>query len=239
MSETKPRSLIDEYLAEKEANGKIRENNVLFVTDLTKECLRNAYYDITIDTPATPKQLRIFASGNMIEEFWVNEVLRNSKEIKILGTQLPVRYIDPIEPFEIHGRIDVLCQHNNNQLILHEVKSIKNFYYLHEAKQDHQLQSGFYLGCLGLEYCDFNYLSKENMLQGLDAVDRTYRVKGDINSYYYVIDSGKILYRSLKDKSPPQKNICWMCDGKNSKGKIFCNYKDVCDGQTKMDTPTS
>ena len=88
MSETKPRSLIDEYLAEKEANGKIRENNVLFVTDLTKECLRNAYYDITIDTPATPKQLRIFASGNMIEEFWVNEVLRNSKEIKDAQEQL-------------------------------------------------------------------------------------------------------------------------------------------------------
>lgn len=213
MSEVKPRSLVDEYLAEKEVDGKIREPNTLYTTELTKECLRNSYRNIIIDTPPDAKSLRVFSSGDTIEDFYVNKVLRNTKDIKVIGTQLPARYIDPVENFKLHGRIDVLCQHDDNKIVIHEVKSIKNFYYLNDAKPDHKLQLQFYLGCSGIEYGSIDYLSKENMLQGLDIVDRSFIVKRDPDAYENMINRGRILYRAWMDKSPPEPCPGWLCNG--------------------------
>jgi len=211
MDESKGNSLIDGYLQRLEEDGKTREKGILFVTDLVKPCLRNVYHNITVDTPPNVESLRIFASGNLIEDFWVQGILKNNKEIKLLNTQLPTRYIDPDKGIEVHGRIDALCQINNKELCVREVKSIKNFYYLNGPKQDHYQQIQFYLGCLGIENGSIDYLSKENLLQGLDIIDRCFPVRRDPEVFEYMIKRAEELTTLVASNEIPPACQCWSC----------------------------
>ena len=245
MSETKPRSLVDEYLAEKEADGKIREDNVLFATDLTRECITNSYYNITIDTPPSKNLLRVFMSGTLVEDFWVDDVLRNNKEIKIIGTQLPARYTDPIEGFSIHGRIDALVLNKDGYLEVREVKSAKTCAWLTSPKKDHVEQISFYLSTLGIDRGQIDMIDKTIMLLGEDQSnqredrppDISFPIQRNNKIFEDIIQRARILHRALKDKVPPPKTVCWLCNGQNRERKIYCEYKDVCDGQTKLDSP--
>ena len=235
------RSLVDEYLAEKEVDGKIREKNTLYLTELVSPCMRKSYYGVTIDTSPDKEALRIFMSGNLIEEFWVNEVLHKSKEIKVLGTQLPARYIDPIEGFEIHGRIDVLAQHDNRQIYIHEVKSAKTCAWLTAPKPAHEQQLQFYLNILGIDLGVIDMLDKTIMLQGEDprspgadrGVDKSFVVTRNPEVLSTLVQRARVLHRALQDKTPPPKSECWLCQG----AVTYCDYVNECRGQTKLDSP--
>jgi CRISPR-associated exonuclease Cas4 len=209
-------SLVDLFLG-----GRVRKERpegVLYVTDLVKPCMRSAYYGVTIDREVPKETLRIFESGRLIEDFWVN-VLMNSDGIKVLGTQLPARYV--AGGLEIHGRVDALCQHHDNALVLHEVKSAKSTFYTNSPKEEHLLQLQFYMSCLGVDFGQVDYLDKSVMLQGEgSAVEKCFMVERDSGMFAEVVRRGKVLNEALKCREPPPLEKGWLCD--------YCLYRSEC-----------
>ena len=84
-------SLVDESLLRREASPKRRPPNVIWVTDLTKPCLRSSYYGVVARKPYDLESLRVFQAGNLLEEYWIR-VLRENPDYKVLETQVPVYY---------------------------------------------------------------------------------------------------------------------------------------------------
>ena len=70
-------SIIDEYLKWKEQDRRIQPPNILYVTQLTKPCLQQAWLGIHHDREHAIETLRIFDAGNVLEDHWV-DILRSS-----------------------------------------------------------------------------------------------------------------------------------------------------------------
>lgn len=226
-------SLVDEYLAHREEDRKLRAPNTLFVTDLTKPCQLNAYLDIVEDRPAPPETLRIFEAGRLVEDWWVG-ILNQSKNIKVLGTQLTARYDGG--DYTIHGRVDALCQHDNSRLVVHEVKSAKTAHWMKEPKPEHVEQLQFYLNALGVEWGVVDYCDKTVLLHGFDprrpdepaTVDKSFTVQSDPNTYAELIKRARFLWECWAGRNMPDASRGWQCD--------YCLYHDICPegGQTKL-----
>jgi len=215
---------VDKYL--KARPNKKRPKGMLYVTDLTKSCQRNAYYSIVTPGTEYPKNtLRIFESGNMVEAWWT-EVLDKDPTIDIIGTQVKCYYIDREADIEIHGRLDILCQHNNTKLVAHEVKSIKTTHYLKgKPKDSHYQQLQFYLNSLGLDFGWVDYLAKDIMLGGGkvdDNVDTCFLVERDFNVFSEMIQRAKRLNGYLGPHDAPAEKG-WLCD--------YCQFKELCENE--------
>lgn len=211
---------VDQYLAGRPE--KARPAGVLYVTDLSKPCMRNAFLSITDPQPYPANTLRIFGSGNMIEDWWVKSVLTSAKNITVLGTQLPCYYSDGV--VDIHGRLDALCQHGNGRLIGHEVKSIKSAAYVQRdgPKEEHVKQLQFYLGVLGVDEGWVDYIDKNVLLNGQtmdDSVDQCFPVKRDFSVFSDMVSRARGLQRCLKVGAAPAEKG-WLCD--------YCLYSERC-----------
>jgi hypothetical protein len=234
-------SLIDEYLATPEENRKIRAPGVVYVTDLVKPCQRNAYYSAILDKPMTIETLRIFEAGNVIENWWINVVLRGRKDTYVVATQLSARYIDEANAIEIHGKIDALAQHGGRALVVHEVKTQKTAAWLREPKPEHAEQLQFYLSALGLDFGQIDYLDKTIFLQGRDVkarpgegggIDKSFQVQRDPRIFAEIVKRGYLLANAIREGRPPQKMECWQCNG-------YCDYAAECraqDGELPLNT---
>jgi CRISPR/Cas system-associated exonuclease Cas4 (RecB family) len=160
----------------------------------------------------------VFESGRLIEDWWVH-VLEETPNVKVLGRQLPARYVDGA--LEIHGRIDALCLHDNRTLVCHEVKSAKSTQYVQDPKEEHLLQLQFYLGCLGLDWGQVDYLDKRVMLQGDGvSVEKCFTVQRDPGMFGEMVRRGRELNEALKTKVEPPANKGWLCD--------YCLNKEEC-----------
>jgi CRISPR/Cas system-associated exonuclease Cas4 (RecB family) len=219
-------SLVDAYLAQRNGVRKPRPEGVLYVTDLAKPCLRSSYYGIVVEREYPMETLRIFETGNILEGWWV-EVLRRSADIEVLWTQLKARYMG--EGFRVHGRVDVLCQHRDRMLVVHEVKTAKTAHWLQEAKGQHVEQLQFYLGCLGVELGQVDYLDKTVMLHGRDPrrpragvrVDKCFRVKRDHKVFKELVNRATVLAKAWESEVPPPADPGWLCR--------YCLYSDICE----------
>lgn len=224
-------SLIDDYLQKLEIDKKIREPGVYFVTELVKECQLNAYCNIKEEIPSTKKMLRIFNSGNILEEFWVQDVLCHTPGIQVVATQLPARYTCP--EFSIHGRVDALCV-ENDRLVIHECKTAKSCSWMREAKWDHYLQLNFYLCALGVEFGVVDYIDKSILLLGEDQKnpdfppDTHYQITKNMFHFNDMIATAKALHQCVTTDTPPPPTPCWMCDRQNYKQETYCDYIDKC-----------
>lgn len=220
-------SFVDEYLVIQNGIKKIRPKGVLYVTDLTKPCLRSAYYGIVYEREYPISTQRIFESGKMIEDWWT-DVLRRVPGVEILGTQVKARYIT--DELKIHGRVDILCQHSDGAIVAHEVKSAKSTFYVKEPKQSHLEQLQFYLTCLGLEFGQVDYLDKTVLLQGggeeSDRVDKTFKVKRDSAVFAELVGRAKKLMRCWEAEDPPVPTKGWLCD--------YCLFAEACKESTEM-----
>lgn len=213
-------SLVDKYLESRP--GKKRPRGVLYVTDLTKPCIRNAFFSITNPQPYPVNTLRIFESGNVLEDWWVS-VLDKSKTINVLDTQTACYYKDDV--LDIHGRLDILCHHSRGRVIGHEVKTIKSAKYVasNGAKPEHIKQLQFYINVLGLDVGQVDYIDKYVMLNGaeeLDQVDHCFRQERDASLFAAMITRGRELMKCLDSGSAPAEKG-WLCD--------YCLYNEECD----------
>ena len=208
-------SIVDSYLSAQP--GKPRLPGVYYVTDLTKGCLRQAYLDIVSPGKYGVETLRIFEAGRLIEDFWVN-VLSKSPGYSLLGTQLVARW--KASWGCIHGRVDALFQHSEGSIVVHEVKSIKSFAYMNgSAKPEHLQQIQFYLGSLNVEFGSVDYISKENLLQGLEVVEQCYQVRRDPAVFAFMVKRGEELAGYVGRGEVPAACPGWTCG--------YCSHKGV------------
>lgn len=219
-------SVVDAYLAAREVTPKVRPADTLYVTDLTKVCRLNAYFNIIHHRPADPQSLRRFAAGRVLEEWWVYDVLKQTPTVRVVETQVPAYYIS--EEFAIHGRADIVCQHDNGVLRVHEVKTAKTCYWMRSPKPEHVLQLQWYLNALGIEEGVLDYLDKTVLLHGLNprrphddvVVDRSFPVSRDRDAFTGLIADGRRLWKQWVDETPPSPCPGWLCD--------YCSYTDIC-----------
>ena len=215
-------SIVDEFLLEKTGNRKERPPNTLYVTDLVKACQRMAYFGITNRRDAPLESLRIFKAGDLIEDFWV-DILHKRCDIRVLGTQVRAYY--KCDDFEIHGRVDALCQHNNTAIVAHEVKSAKTAHWLREPKDNHVAQLQFYLNSLSIDYGQIDYLDKKALLDGKNPIDVSFTVERDPQAFTDLINTAKQLHKAWTTETQPPANP----DAWNGKVCNYCQYKDLCD----------
>lgn len=213
-------SLVDEFLMRREASPKRRPPNILWVTDLTKPCLRISYYGIVTKKTYDLESLRVFQAGNLLEEYWVR-VLREHPDYEVLGTQVPVYYY--FDEWEIHGRADILTQYKRGQILVHEVKSTKSLYFIRKegrSRPEHLAQVNYYVVMLGLSHGQIDYLDKSALLQGKSVVDASYLVEADSAGFSIFVERAVELAKALSERSSPPAVSCWLCD--------YCLYREEC-----------
>lgn len=224
-------SLIDQYLINKQRTPKPRFPGVLYVTDIVKPCQLQAYHGVLTPTAYEVETLRIFEAGNMIEAYWA-ELLDKRIDISVLGTQVPTYYYG--DDFEVHGRLDVLCQHNNQHIVAHEVKSAKSSHWYTSARDNHIEQIQFYMNALGIKRGRIDYLDKSAFLEGSNPIDSFFEVQANPAVFSWLIARGEELNEALKSGIPPKPNpLAWngrICD--------YCGFHDICSIK-KNDAPTS
>ena len=220
-------SIIDEYLLKREENRKIRPPNMYYVTDGTKECIRDAYYGIFLDLPPEVEKLRVFNAGNVLEPWWI-QVLSANPRYRVIDTQVRAYHFMPVDgdSVEIHGRLDALVQHDNQTLVGHEIKSQKNLYFIKSrgARKAHIQQCGFYCTQLGLICGQIDYLDKEAFTQGIHPIDYQYPISQDTmkEGYNKIVQEIRILHGYWRGGVLPPKNVCWKCNG-------YCDHRVLCD----------
>lgn len=215
-------SIIDEHLLSKRRQRKPRPPNILYVTDLTKPCQRAAYFSILHPREYPVETLRIFEAGNLLEDYWT-EILRKDAAIQVLGTQIPAYHRN--QNYEIHGRLDILCQHNNAAIVGHEVKSAKTTSWLHTPKEDHAAQIQFYINALAIDFGQVDYLDKQALLTGETRIDTTFTVERDYAAYAKLIGVANRLHTAWRTLTPPPANpAAW-----NGKYCDYCQHRDLCD----------
>jgi hypothetical protein len=198
---------------------------------LVKPCMLSVYWGIKEELAPSKKQLRIFESGGILENWWIQNVLRNTPGITIIATQLPARYMG--DGWEIHGRIDCLCL-ENNKLIIREIKTAKTCSWMNKAKEDHRAQLNFYLCSLGVDLGNIDYIDKSVMLLGEDPRNPTlppdthYIIERNWDDYNYMIEIAGMLHEHVSTDNPPAPTPCWLCSGQNKTGEIYCDYIDKC-----------
>jgi CRISPR/Cas system-associated exonuclease Cas4 (RecB family) len=205
-------SLIDRHLTQ--APSKSRPDNVVYVTDIVKECLRQSVMDVLYPPKHPIETLRIFASGNMIED-WVVNILKSSGEYTVIGTQVPVRW--PTSWGSIHGRVDILAQRKMGSLVAFEIKSIKNFDYLAKFKPSHGSQCSFYINVLNLDFGELFYISKEALLNGKEKdgsglVERRFIVPRNVSEFAYMVKRAGEIHSAVSTKTIPDGSPNQMCE---------------------------
>ena len=213
-------SLIDDSLLRQETTPRVRPQNVLWVTDLTKPCLRSSFYGIVAKKPYDLEALRVFQAGNLLEEYWIR-VLREHPDYEVLGTQMPAYYY--FDDWEIHGRADILAQHKRGRLMVHEVKSTKSLYFIRKEggpRQEHIAQVNYYAIMLGLSHGQIDYLDKSALLRGKSVIDASYIVEADSAGFSIFVERAVELAKSLSERSPPPAVKCWLCD--------YCLHREEC-----------
>jgi len=219
-------SIIDEHLKHKEEDRRIQPPRILYVTQLTKPCLQQIWLGIHHDREHAIETLRIFDAGNVLEDHWV-DILRKNDNIYVLATQLPAYHYFELEgeEWEIHGRIDILCQHNRDGLVLHEVKTAKTTRWMKGPRDAHVAQLQFYMNALDINQGQIDYLDKTAWLTGDYIIDKSYSIERDPTEYYRVLQKAGQIAQSIKNAEVPEANPkAWggrICD--------YCNYRDLCE----------
>lgn len=199
---------------------RIRTRNILYVREITKPCTRKAYLDIVEPKLHPLETLRVLETGNILEKYWI-KLLNKDPEITVLATQIPAHY--QLVDFRIHGRADVLTQHKNGELRVHEVKSIKSFNYLSTPQKDHNEQLQFYLNILGVDVGQIDYIDKASLFGGGQSdfsVDTSFEIYRDPESFKDLIKRAHFLYHSIRDGKIPEVTKGWICD--------YCLHKQEC-----------
>jgi CRISPR/Cas system-associated exonuclease Cas4 (RecB family) len=214
-------SLVDAYLRSRQQVRKIRPRGTLYVTDLVKPCLLQAYYSITQPREYSVEKLRIFEAGNVLEDFWA-QILSDNLGVRVFGTQVPAYFI--ADDLEIHGRVDVLAQHSNASIVAHEVKSAKSAHWMETPRDGHVEQLQFYLNVLDINQGQVDYLDKESFVLGENPIDKSFQIIRDPSIFYLLISRAGTLSQALKTGILPEANReAWngrICD--------YCQYQDLC-----------
>jgi len=167
-------------------NVRIFSVDEITVTEATSPCLRKAYYQRIKAVAPTPIEfLKIIGNDVHLK---LQDVLRNE------GYQIEVGLSAKIGEFKLIGRVDALKDDGDDPHII-EFKTVQEI--LQEPYESHVLQVQAYLLMAGLEKGYIVYLSRK------DGRVRVFRVTKDKGALKRVVERAYLLYKALKEKTPP------------------------------------
>ena|SRR3989338_2810972 len=174
---------------------------------LTSLCLRQAYYKMTEEEILGLEKLWIFSRGHALHDFVTKSLPNNEKEVFVKKE---------FTHFDIIGYIDAM--HDNT---IYEFKTTVNI--PDTPQSHHMLQAQGYYSVLDekaqkqIEKIKIVYLSLSKI--------KSYEIqKRDITSF--MESRAAILTQSLKIKTPPRREISWLCK--------YCEFNDTCFNRDKI-----
>jgi CRISPR-associated protein Cas4 len=156
------------------------------VSEAASPCLRRAYHQrIRVAVPTPIEFLKIV--GNDIH-LKLQDVLRNE------GYQIEVGLSVKIGEFKLIGRVDALKEDGDDPHLI-EFKTVQEI--PREPHESHALQIQAYLLMTRLEKGYIVYLSRK------DGRVKVFKVVKDRKALKKVVERAYILYKALKEKTPP------------------------------------
>jgi CRISPR-associated protein Cas4 len=167
-------------------NVRIFSVDEITVSEAASPCLRKAYYQrIRAAAPTPIEFLKIV--GNDIH-LKLQDVLRDE------GYQVEVGLSIEIGNFKLVGRVDALKEDGDDPHLI-EFKTVQEI--PREPHESHVLQVQAYLLMTGLEKGYLVYLARK------DGRVKVFKIHKDRQALKKLIERAYILYKALKEKTPP------------------------------------
>jgi CRISPR-associated protein Cas4 len=167
-------------------NVKIFSVDEVAVSEATAPCLRKSYYQrIRVAAPTPIEFLKIVGDDIHLK---LQEVLREE------GYQVEVGLSIKINEFKLVGRIDALKDDGEDPHLI-EFKTVQEI--PQEPYESHVLQVQAYLLMTSLEKGYLVYLARK------DGRVKVFRVRKDKKALKKVVERAYILFKALKEKTPP------------------------------------
>jgi len=214
--------------------------NTWHVSDFVSECLRKTYYGKTYPEKFAPEKASIFFLGHVVHE---HTPLSKINELTMCYDIERDRSVTPEEvmslPYNdlgsiITGTLDDLVKVGDT-FVIADKKTYNGGGYYKKTSPDksYELQLNIYRVLLNAayginaEYGCLLYLDKKN---NLDPTPIAFELQP-------VNDTKKKMKEILKElrTGDPKPNPCWLCNGANKKGEIYCSYLDVCKQEGRPD----
>lgn len=208
--------------------------NTWHVSDFVSECLRKTQYTKTHPAKFDPSKAKIFWLGHVIHEALplakLNEVqmcYNIETEMGLTAQEVENRSLDELGSV-ITGTLDDLIPLGNGEWVIADKKTYSGGGYYKKTAPDpsYRLQLDIYRvlleATLGINanYGCLLYLDKKaDMAATPIAFDLT-----------PIEETKKKMRDILKElqSGDATANPCWLCNGANKKGAIYCDYKDIC-----------
>ena len=208
------------------------------VSDFVSPCLKKVWYQKHHPVPMEEKTKNILYHGLVIHE---HSQLSHFHEVTmcydiekdIAYTPQEVEAMDKIDTrMIITGSLDDLVKVGEEYCIADKkTYSGRGYYKKTEPDESYQLQLSIYRVLLQASY-------------GIDAKwgCLLYLDKGDDLSetplafeLKPIEETKEFLKKTLKElRVLPEPTICWLCNGENKKGKIFCPFLDQCNREGRL-----
>lgn len=176
------------------------------VGTVTGLCLRQAYYKMTEEEILDLEKLWVFSRGHALHEFVSKSLPKHEKEVFVQKE---------FSHFDIIGFIDAL--HDN---IIYEFKTTANI--PATPQSHHMLQAQGYFSLLD-----------EKIQKEIEKIKIVYLSLSKIKAYevqqrditHFMEGRAAILTQSLKVKTPPKREVSWLCK--------YCEFNDMCFNRDK------
>ncbi len=205
------------------------------VSDFVSPCLRKSYYQrLYPQYEMDDKKRAVLYFGTIVHE---HSKLSQFHEVTMCYDMENDRSYTPQEVKEMEddrrmtiltGTLDDLCKVGDDYILVDKKTYNGGFGYKKTTPDEsYKLQLEIYrvllneaygidakVGCL--LYLDKSKdLSETPVIFDLEEIDTTKKKIQD-------------LYKTLSDAEVPPGNVCWLCNGNNREGRVYCEYEDEC-----------
>lgn len=212
------------------------------VSDFVSPCLRKSWYSFMgKDRPKMSKETRsVLYTGLIIHEHskladfhehtFCYDIVKDKayppKEVKEMSKEMR-QYI-------ITGTLDDLCIIDGKPVICDKKTYNGKGWKKTKPDESYYMQLSIYRVLL---YETYGLDVSEGCLLYLDKTENL--EESPVSFDLAPIDKTKAFLRDTLKKlqSPPPPNICYLCDGNNRMGKIYCDFVDICRRETKVYPP--
>lgn len=189
-------------------------------------CIRKVWYSYKHPMDVESDKLKIFEVGNLIHNF-IMDVMKNERNVDHLS------FLDSETPFKleqkdfiISGRLDdVVIAKENKEMMIIEVKSVKDIRGVEKVDKTHAMQLQLYMHATGIHNGVVLYVDKTNLKT------KSFEIKYDEKHSMDILVRFKNLHELLKkdvlpiDEFKQSKDTMWLCN--------MCEYRAKCDRNEK------
>ena len=206
----------------------------MHVSDLVSPCLRKSYYQRLYPMYEMTDDMRsILFHGTVVHE---HSKLAPFHEITMCydvtkDLAYPPEDVKQMDDKQregiISGTVDDVVKYGDHYVICDKKTYNSKGYTKKEVDPSHALQVNIYNVLLTEAY---NITAKYGCVLYLDKMKdlKELPMVFELDPLDEVKEFMRSAYNKLSDVRPPEGEICFLCNGKNKLGKIYCNYLDQC-----------